>query len=68
MAQGRAFYRQGDLGSAFSAFNALLSLLCFRGEIIRALDSDLVIEGAWRDIEQAWLLASSIAALGISIY
>ena len=44
--QGRAFYKQGDLGSAFSAFNTPPSLLCFRGEIIRALDSNLVIKGA----------------------
>jgi hypothetical protein len=46
MARGRAFYRQGDLGGAFSAFNTSPSLLRFRGEIIGALDFDLVIEGA----------------------
>ena len=52
-AQGRAFYRQGDLGGAFDAFITLPSLLCFRGEIIGASDSDLVIEEAWKDVEQA---------------
>jgi hypothetical protein len=46
MAQGRAFYRQGDLGGAFSAFNIPPSLLCFKGEIIRALDSNSAIKGA----------------------
>jgi hypothetical protein len=46
MARGRAFYRQGDLGGAFSAFNTPLSLLCFKEEIIGALDSNLAIEGA----------------------
>jgi hypothetical protein len=46
MAQGRAFYRREDLGGAFGAFGAPPSLLCFGGEIIGALDSDLAIEGA----------------------
>jgi hypothetical protein len=67
MTQGRAFYRQGDLGGAFSAFDTLPSLLCFGEEIIGALDSDSAIKGAWRDVEQAWLLILSMAALGILI-
>jgi hypothetical protein len=46
MARGRAFYRREDLGGAFSAFSALPSLLYFGREIIKALDSDLAIEGA----------------------
>jgi hypothetical protein len=46
MAQGRAFYRQGDLRGAFGAFNTPPSLLYFKGEIIRASDSNLVIKGA----------------------
>jgi hypothetical protein len=51
MARGRAFYRQGDLGGAFGAFSTPPSLPCFGGEIIGASDSDLAIEGAWRDVE-----------------
>jgi hypothetical protein len=46
MAQGRAFYRQEDLGSTFSAFSTPPSLPCFKEEIIRASDSNLVIKGA----------------------
>jgi hypothetical protein len=46
MAQGRAFYRQGDLGGAFSAFSTPPSLLCFREEIIGASDSNSAIKGA----------------------
>jgi hypothetical protein len=52
MAQGRAFCGRGDLGGAFNIFSAPPSLLRFREEIIGALDSNLVIKGAWRDIEQ----------------
>jgi hypothetical protein len=51
MVWGRAFYRRGDLGGAFGAFGAPPSLLCFEGEIIRALDFNLAMKGAWRDIE-----------------
>jgi hypothetical protein len=52
MAQGRAFYRRGDLGGAFGAFSTLPSLLCFKREIVGALDSNLAMEGAWRDVER----------------
>jgi hypothetical protein len=68
MAQGWAFYKRGDLGGAFSTFNTLLSLSRFREEIIKALDFDLAIEEAWRDIEQVWLLVLSMATLSTLIY
>jgi hypothetical protein len=67
MARGRAFCGRGDLGGVFGAFSAPPSLLRFEGEIVRALDSDLAMEGAWRDVERAWLSALSMAALGVLI-